>query len=112
MVSKLWLYALLQLLKEKKKKESNKTKQNTKKFCTTAPHPGLIKMLSLGPLRLQVVTNRMHPKQQTPNINMPSVKALGFNEVKCNQIFAANHAPTNVINIATCLTHLVIVFTT
>lgn len=111
MVSKLWLYALLQLLKEKKK-ESNKTKQNTKKFCTTAPHPGLIKMLSLGPLRLQVVTNRMHPKQQTPNINMPSVKALGFNEVKCNQIFAANHAPTNVINIATCLTHLVIVFTT
>lgn len=69
-------------------------------------------MLSLDPLRLKVVTNRMHPKQQTPNINMPSVKALALNEVNHNQMFAANHAPTNVINIATCLTHLVIVFTT
>ena len=96
-----WLYALLQLRKGKK---NNKTKQKRKQFYTTAPHPGLIRMLSFGPLRLQVVTNRMHPKQQTPKINMPSAKAVALNEVNHHQMFATNNAPTNVINIATCLT--------
>lgn len=58
------------------------------------------------------MTNGMHAKQETADINKPSAKGSVLDEDNPNQALAANHLWINVINMATCLTDLVIVFTT
>lgn len=95
-----------------KEKGKKKDKKNTKQSWPTATHPGLIRMFSPGPLRRQVVTNGMHSKQQTADISKPSAKGSVLDGANPNQAFAANHPRINVINIATCLTDLGVVFTT